>query len=239
MTLGGCSVTLPHKEHLVRLAREDTSRRWEIDPIVARVGAANTLAVRADGSCWVGNTDLAGVIDPLARALGGTVVGKAIAVLGAGGAGRTAAIGLGDAGARVTIFARRIDQAEAIVKESQGMRGSVVAAEWGELGKWAGDALVNSTPIGMDGTPEEGRSPIDAGGLDRLGPGVVIFDLVYRPLDTPLLKLARERGMPWVSGIEMYGIQAAGQVRAWVGVDPPGGLVQRIVNTTLASPVGG
>lgn len=246
--LGGCSVTIPHKEHLIRLAREETGRTWEIDPLAQRVGAANTLAVRPDGACWVGNTDVEGVVAPMAHGLGGGVAGRRIAVLGAGGAARAAAIGLASHGALVTVFARRALPAEQITRESAGLPGTVTPAAWDDLEAWQGEALINCTPIGMDGGSEAGRSPVREGTLRnwaKRGTRVVVMDTVYRPVETPLLRAAREVEFPVVPGTTMYAVQARGQVRAWVGAvrggagTPPEGLIERIVNQTLAPLPGG
>jgi 3-dehydroquinate dehydratase/shikimate dehydrogenase len=234
--LGGVSVTLPHKEHLVRLAREDRSRAWEIDPIAAAVGAANTLAVRAGGSCWIGNTDVEGVIAPLSSALGGAVQGRAIAVLGAGGAARAAAIGLASAGASVTVFARRADRASAIAADGAALPGSIAGAPWEQLPAWRGDAVVHCTPVGMEGGPEPDRSPVDESVVRGWGPGVVVMDTVYRPVETALVRVARAAGCPVVPGTAMYAVQASGQIRAWTGSSPPEGLIERILDGVFASP---
>ncbi|MCA9307617.1 MAG: type I 3-dehydroquinate dehydratase, partial [Phycisphaerales bacterium] len=116
LDFAGCSVTIPHKEHLLRFAREDQSRDWTIDPIADRIGAANTLVVRAGeeggtGGCSVHNTDAEGVLAPL-RARLGTLEGVRIGIIGAGGAARAAAVSLADAGATILIHNRSRDRAE-------------------------------------------------------------------------------------------------------------------------------
>ena len=237
--LGGASVTLPHKEHLLRLAREDDSRVWEIDPIAALVGAANSLVVRADGSCWVGNTDVAGVVEPITGALGSAVRGKRVAVLGAGGAARAAAIGLAMEGAMVTVFARRVERAEAIAGDARGAGGTVEAGAWAGIAAWEGDAVINCTPMGMMGTPDAARSPVEESVLGRWGSGMVVMDTVYRPVETPLVVAARGAGCGVVIGTAMYSVQAAGQIRAWVGQEPPLALLAQIVGKALASTAGG
>lgn len=148
-------------------------------------------------------------------------------------------MGVAAEGARVTLFARRVERAEEIAFGAAGIGGSVEAKEWDELGAWRGDAVINCTPVGMSGGAEEGQSPVPVTMLEGWGSGVVVMDTVYRPVETALVGLARGLGNPVILGTEMYMVQARGQVRAWTGLEPGEGVIERFVHKALASPTGG
>lgn len=210
--LRGTSVTIPHKEHLVRLAREDSSRTWRIDPLADRLGAANTMSVHDDGSVRVSNTDAQGAIAPILRAIErDDLAGLRVGVVGSGGAARAVVGGAIDAGAEVAVFARSIDKARAIVDE---LGGSAHALE--EVGDVGADVLVNCTPLGMAGGPDPEASPIARGVLESIRP--LVMDTVYRPLDTPLLRDSRGLGLRVIDGSEMFVAQACAQFEIWTGV---------------------
>lgn len=226
----GASVTLPHKEHLLRFAREDSSRRWEIDAIAARCGAGNTLVVHDDGSCRVMNTDAAAAASVLQ-----TVSAPRIGVLGAGGAARAVAAGMLDAGAEVIVLARRREQADRLVAElSVGGKPDerLRAADWASRAEQGCRMLVNCTPIGMKGGPDEDGSALSLQDLQRLGADCVIFDTIYNPVETPLLRLAHRAGLKTVNGRAMFIGQAAAQFEAWTGRRAPISLFERVLNET-------
>ena len=207
----GCSVTLPHKEHLLRLVRE---RGGEIDPLAERIGAANTLVVDDDGGLRCLNTDA-----PAAAAVLGEVAGKRVMIIGAGGVARAVAVGLVDAGATVYVANRTRSRADALADSIQG----VEARGLEEIAGMDVDVFVNCTPLGMASgeAPEATPLPEDV----DLDDSHVVFDTVYAPLRTPLLKDAEARGARVVSGIEMFCRQAALQFEAWTGHVPPGGFM--------------
>ncbi len=199
--LRGASITAPFK--VAMLTKVD-----EVDPVVARVGALNTVAVR-DGRWFGTNTDVDGFLAPLAGRI--ALKGTRATVLGAGGAARAVAVALSQQGASVTVCARNQDRA----REVAALAGGQVAALPPRAGSW--DVLVNATSVG--GASRAG-SPLDGATLD----GEIVFDLVYAPADTPLLQQARAAGCLTIGGIEMLVAQAERQFDIWTGQRPPEGL---------------
>jgi 3-dehydroquinate dehydratase/shikimate dehydrogenase len=199
--LRGASITTPFKVGLLPYLDE-------VEPLAARVGAINTLMVR--GGRWIGaNTDVDGFLAPLSGriALGGA---RAV-VLGAGGAARAVAVALADRGAAVTMSARRPDAARDI---ADAVGGSVTAFPPREA---TCDLLVNATTAGSVANP---GNPM-AGAQPR---GRIVYDLVYSPLETELLKDAKAQGCETIGGIEMLIAQAERQFELWTGQRPPRGL---------------
>ncbi len=204
----GCNVTIPHKEEAARLVDR-------ADSVATRVGAANTITVHADGSLSGTSTDGYAFIENLRdghrewRADAGPAV-----VLGAGGAARSVAVSLIDAGAREI---RLLNRTRARADEVRAAFGSAVRVfDWHERSAaLAGAALlVNATNQGMVGQP-----PLEIA-LDDLPRSAVVNDLVYNPLETPLLRAARARGNPAVDGLGMLLHQARPGFQAWFGVAP-------------------
>ena len=178
----GFSITMPFKRTIIR------NLDW-LDPLAARIGACNTVAVQRGK--WMGwNTDAAAVVEVLTKRL--RLAGSRILVLGAGGAGRAAAYALRAEGAEVLLSARRETAAR---KLARAISAQVIP--WGNTEELDVDALVNATPVGM--VPHMDALPFD---LSRLRVRVV-FDMVYHPLETRLLADARSRGLTTISGLEM------------------------------------
>jgi 3-dehydroquinate dehydratase/shikimate dehydrogenase len=202
LELSGFSITRPYKQailpHLV-----------SCDAEAARAGSVNTVSVREGGTLAGCSTDGEGVLEPLRRRQ--DVAGRRVALVGGGGAARAAALALRCAGARVTVLARRIEQA-ADVAAATGSEHAALdrldALDW--------DVLLNATPVGSGAA--RGQMPVPAGSLR---PGRVVFDMVYEPRDTPLLAAARARGCETIEGVEMLVAQAAGQLAFWTGAEPP------------------
>ncbi len=230
LTFRGCSVTIPHKQNLLRLAQE---RGWGVEPIAAAVGAANTLVVENSGGVRVLNTDAPAAVGELRRALG-ELAGRRLLVLGAGGMARAVVLGAASQGAHVRVWARR----EASARElCQGLTragaGEVVAVR--EAAGEAVDAVVHCTPVGMRGGPEPGGAVVEAEALAKRNPGVLVMDSVYRPVETPLLGRARALGLRTLDGVGVFVAQAALQFEAWTGRPGPAGLFERIVREQLGS----
>jgi shikimate dehydrogenase len=162
-----------------------------------------------DGALHGSSTDGDGLLVPLRRHL--DLRGRCVVVVGAGGAARAAAWALTTAGARVTILARRAEQAADAALPTGSAHGGLDG-----LAALAWDVLVNATPVGSGAVP--GQLPVPAG---CLRPGGIVFDMVYEPRETPLLAAARSLGCPTVDGVEMLAAQAVGQLRAWTGTAPP------------------
>lgn len=205
----GINVTLPHKVAILPFLAE-------IDPVARRIGAANTIVVREDGSLWGSNTDAFGFIESLrADAPAGWIASAGpAAMLGAGGAARGVAVALLDAGAPlVRVINRSLERAQALAAEF-GPR--LQAVDWGERSSALAGAnlLVNTTSLGMDGQP-----PLEIA-LDDLPRQALVNDIVYSPLVTDLLARAKARGNPVVDGLGMLLHQGRPGFAAWFGTAP-------------------
>ncbi len=195
--IAGFSVTLPHKEAILR-------HLDDCDPLAAEIGAVNTVVVRGGGKLYGYNTDYVGVLRALERRL--PLAGSSVLVLGAGGSARAVAFALARAGANIRICARRVKKAQALARAVGGE-----AIERKRLRTEFFDAIVNTTPVGM--YPRVGESPLEARELNcRL-----VFDLIYRPAETRLLQLAGRRGIETVSGLQMFAAQGLAQWEIWTG----------------------
>ncbi|OGA73363.1 MAG: shikimate dehydrogenase [Betaproteobacteria bacterium RIFCSPLOWO2_12_FULL_65_14] len=202
----GGNVTVPHKEAAYRLVE---SR----DAAAEAVGAVNTLWLD-DGRLIGGNSDTHGFIANLdERAPGCNVPACRAVVLGAGGAGRSAAYALSERGAHVHVVNRTVARAEQLAVRF-GAR--VQAHGFGALPRLLGEAdlLVNCTSLGLAGKP-----PLEID-LGPLKPAAVVYDVVYVPLETALLAAARRRGHRTVDGLGMLLQQAGFGFRKWFGGDP-------------------
>jgi shikimate 5-dehydrogenase len=149
-----------------------------------------------------------------------------LAVLGAGGAARAAVLALVRAGASVTVLSRRPEQAEEVASATGCAHAPLdcfAALDW--------DVLLNATPVGSGALP--GALPVPR---ELLRPGAIVFDMVYEPSETPLLCAAAARGCETIGGVEMLVAQAAGQLRAWTGQEPP---VSAMTEAALAALAGG
>jgi 3-dehydroquinate dehydratase / shikimate dehydrogenase len=201
LAIAGFSVTLPHKEAILR-------HLDDCDPLAAEIGAVNTVVVRGGGKLYGYNTDYVGVLRALERRL--PLRGSSVLVLGAGGSARAVAFALARAGANTRICARRLEKARALARAVGGE-----AIERTRLRSEFFDAIINTTPVGM--FPRTSESPLEARELNcRL-----VFDLIYRPQTTRLLQLAARRGIETVSGLEMFVAQGTAQWEIWTGQRAP------------------
>ncbi|MBV9761461.1 MAG: shikimate dehydrogenase [Acidobacteriaceae bacterium] len=204
LPVAGFSVTIPHKQKI--LAHLDA-----VDPLAKRIGAVNTVWRRAGK--WRGaNTDAQGVLQPLSRRI--RLPHASILIAGYGGAARSAAIALSDAGARVTITGRNLKSAQALARAAKAQTISL-----GEASSRHFDALVHATPVGMSPQSEDCL-------FDHRIPAVVVFDMVYNPAQTLLLKRAAEQGLEVIPGSEMLIEQAACQFEIWTGESAPRAAMQ-------------
>ncbi|WP_419919635.1 shikimate dehydrogenase [Candidatus Poriferisocius sp.] len=201
----GLSVTMPHKADVADAVDG-------LSPAAAALGAVNCVA--RDHDRLIGhNTDGAGFCDAL-LAEGVDPAGIRCAVLGAGGAARAVVAELARRGAaEVAVIARRPDRAES----AAGLAGPVgTTARPNSIGRY--HLVVNATPVGMAGTEGAGALPLDP---DLLTSTHHVAELVYNPLQTPLLVECRTRGVPASTGVGMLVHQAAHAVRIWTGAEPP------------------
>jgi len=213
LRISGISVTIPHKQQILKYLDE-------CDPLAAEIGAVNTVVVRA-GKLHGYNTDHLGVLQSLGRKI--KLEGSRVLVYGAGGAGRTVAHAAARAGAHVFFCARRPESARSAARDF-----GAEALDRKDLRELDFDAIVNATPIGM--MPHEDESPLDAAEL-RCN---LVFDLIYRPMRTRLLRLAERRGIDTLSGVEMFVAQGVAQWELWTGEKAPVKAMRAEVTAALA-----
>ncbi len=205
----GFSVTLPHKQAILRHLKE-------CDPLAADIGAVNTVIVRGDGSLYGCNTDYVGVLRALESRM--RLAGSRVLVFGAGGSARAVAFALARAGSVVAICARREKQARRLAR---AVGGEVVSRP--ALRSEFFDAILNTTPVGMH--PHARISPLSAREVNCR----IVMDLIYRPEKTRLLRLAARRGCETVSGVEMFLAQGFAQWEIWTGRRAPESAMRRAV----------
>ncbi len=213
LPLDGVAVTMPLKQEVLpHLAN--------MDPLTHRIGACNTLRTGADGKLYGFNTDVAGIVRPLERRI--KLNGARILVLGAGGAARAAVFGLVEQGAEVFIVNRTHEKAVALARKAKAhvLKQAVIS-------KQRFDAIINTTPCGMTGIKQQ--LPLKESDLNAS----LVFDLVYTPIETPLLKLAKARGLAVISGLEMFVQQGARQFEIWTGKPAPEAEMLRVVELEL------
>ena len=213
LRIHGFSVTLPHKQAILRYLKE-------CEPLAANIGAVNTVVVRKDGSLYGCNTDYVGVLRSLQKKL--RLAGSRVLILGAGGSARAAAFALARAGSTVAICARRERGAKELARAVSGE-----AIPRRALRAESFDAILNATPVGMH--PHDGISPLAPGELHCR----IVMDFVYRPQKTKLLKIAAKRGIATVSGVEMFLAQGIAQWEIWMQKRAPEASMRRAVLSAL------
>lgn len=221
---GGASVTIPHKENLLRFVAEQGG---EVEKLAERIGAANTLSVREDGSLYACNTDYAAALDAVCDGLAierAGLKGKRVAVIGAGGAARAVVAGFTEYGARVTVYNRTAEKAQTLAEQF-----GADASPLDSLPTSTADVYINCTPIGMH--PDVDASPMEANA--HLGPGVVVFDTIYNPIQTKLLRDAAAAGCVTIPGTEMFVRQGAAQFTLWTGKEAPLDVFRRVLSEHL------
>ncbi|HVI77261.1 MAG TPA: shikimate dehydrogenase, partial [Candidatus Acidoferrum sp.] len=199
LPVAGFSVTIPHKQRIVR-------HLDVVEPLARRIGAVNTVWRKAGK--WRGtNTDTDGVLKPLSQRV--QLSKASVLIVGYGGAARAAAIALCDAGARVTITGRNAQNAKLLAR---AIRAESIAIDDSMQGHF--DVLLHCTPVGMAPQPDKTLFP------DKI-PADVVFDMVYNPHETALLKRAASQGRTVIHGSEMLLAQAARQFEIWTGESAP------------------
>jgi 3-dehydroquinate dehydratase/shikimate dehydrogenase len=211
--LEGASVTIPFKESM-------RARAATLSAEADRTGAVNTL-VRREGAWHGENTDIEGFLLPLRRRT--DPAGLRAVVLGAGGAARAVVYGLASQGAEVCVVARNASKAELIASQF-----GTAHASWNDLKSLRWDLLVNATPVGT--YPNDEESPVPGDWLS----GEWVYDLVYNPKETRLLREASRRGCKVIHGSEMLLAQAIGQQSLWFGTPPPENVMQDALDEALS-----
>jgi len=208
----GVSVTMPYKEAILKYLDNTDSH-------TSKIGACNTVVRAQDGKLYGFNTDAAGVVRPLEQRI--SLSQAKILVLGAGGAARAAVFGLKERGAEVYILNRSAAPAQKLARQA---RARTIKRK--DLKKLAFDVIVNATPVGTGNASE---SPMNENEIKAR----FVFDMVYDPQETLLLKLAKARGAEAIPGMEMFVQQAARQFEIWTGKPAPGEEMLRVVVSAL------
>ena len=210
--LHGLSVTMPYKQSI--LAHLDNT-----DAHTTKIGACNTVVRGQDGKLYGFNTDAAGVVRPLEQRL--SIENAKVLVLGAGGAARAAVFGLKERGAEIWILNRTSVKAQKLARQAKAH-----TIKRADLRKIAFDVIINATPVGMGNTRD---CPLK----DEEIQARVVFDMVYDPVETHLLQVARAKGIAVIPGVEMFVQQAARQFEIWTGKPAPAGDMLRAVTIAL------
>jgi len=210
--LHGLSITMPYKQAI--LPYLDNT-----DAHTAKIGACNTVVRGQEGKLYGFNTDIAGVLRPLEQRL--SIENAKVLVLGAGGAARAAVFGLKERGAEVWILNRTAVKAQKLARQAKAR-----TIKRADLRKIAFDIIVNATPVGMGNTRD---CPLK----DQEIQARVVFDMVYDPVETHLLQVARAKGIAVIPGVEMFVQQAARQFEIWTGKPAPAGDMLRAVTIAL------
>ncbi|MDB5686102.1 MAG: shikimate dehydrogenase [Rhizorhabdus sp.] len=218
----GANVTIPHKQAVIPLLDR-------IDPAAEKIGAVNT--VRPENGQLVGyNTDFGGFLEPLQPVLARPHLFRMARIFGAGGAAKAIALALWSKGFTIVVAARNLDQARAL-RASFDPDDSLIAplSHFAEPTDFAWDdrsgvfdLVVNTTSLGMTGKP-----PLEID-FSHVPPGATVYDIVYAPLETPLLAEARARGHKTVDGLAMLIGQAAEAFELFFGVAAPRGADDRL-----------
>ncbi len=218
MDFRGFSVTIPHKESILPFLDD-------IEYVAGKIGAINTV-VNRDGRLRGHNTDCMAAVKGLEDGMEGnkdTLKDKKVAVIGAGGAARAIAFGLKEKGCHITIYNRTLARAKRL-SDDVGCK----FRRFEEISELNTDILINSTSIGMFPNLEESPVPKDV-----LKEGMIVFDAVYNPIETKLLKDAKGRGCHTVNGLTMFINQAAEQFRLWTGIEPPVEIMKKVAKNML------
>ncbi|MFQ5713658.1 MAG: shikimate dehydrogenase [Candidatus Scalinduaceae bacterium] len=218
MDFQGFSVTIPHKESILPFLDD-------IDYVAGKIGAINTV-VNQDGRLTGHNTDCMAAVKGLENGLEGnkgTLKDKKVAIIGAGGAARAIAFGLKEKGCDITIYNRTLERAKKL-SDDVGCK----LRRFEEISGLNTDILINSTSIGMFPNVEESPVPKNV-----LREGMIVFDAVYNPIETRLLRDAEGRGCHTVNGLTMFINQAAEQFRLWTDTEPPVELMKNVAMDML------
>jgi 3-dehydroquinate dehydratase / shikimate dehydrogenase len=210
--LHGLSITMPYKQAILEYL-DNT------DAHTSKIGACNTVVRGQEGKLYGFNTDTAGVVRPLEQRL--ALESAKVLVVGAGGAGRAAVFGVKERGAEVWILNRTSAKAQKLARQAKAR-----TIRRADLRKIAFDVIINATPVGMGNTRD---CPLKDDEIQAR----VVFDMVYDPVETHLLQVARAKGFAVIPGVEMFVHQAARQFEIWTGKPAPAGDMVRAVTIAL------
>ncbi|MFZ0704414.1 MAG: shikimate dehydrogenase [Candidatus Korobacteraceae bacterium] len=196
----GMSITMPYKQEIVQALANS-------DPLTKQIGACNTVVRSAEGKFYGFNTDVAGIVTPLEQRM--NLSGKRVLVVGAGGVARAAVFGLKARDAEVLIANRTPERAQALARQAKAKY-----VKRADLAKLSFDVIINATPLGMNGNRQ---SPLEEKELNTH----YVFDLIYTPAETKLVRMAKTKGLHIIPGLEMFVQQGARQFEIWTGKPAP------------------
>jgi shikimate dehydrogenase len=213
LNIKGASVTIPFKSQIIPYLDE-------IDPLARRIGAINTI-VNGKGRLAGYNTDASGAL----RALEGSISlsGKDCLIIGAGGTARAIGTALKDKGVNIWIANRSPERGNSLAASLE-----CPFIQLNDLGDIQADLMIQTTPVGM--YPEIDLCPVPEHILKK---GSVVMDVIYNPIETKLLRLAKRNGCHTINGLHMFVFQGAEQFRMWTGLDPPIDVMTRSVRKAL------
>ena len=215
----GFSVTIPHKRNALDYVK---ARRGFIEPLAERIGAVNTITTEKDGKLSAYNTDYSGALDAITDGMRMKREGLQdldVTVIGAGGAARAIVAGLSDVGAKIKIYNRTIEKAKRLAGE--------FGCEWAgldDLRDIDAKLVINCTSIGM--YPNVDETPLQKKFIKK---DMVVFDTVYNPAETLLLKQAKEIGAKTIDGLSMFAKQALAQFKLFTGQDADWELMRKTI----------
>lgn len=226
----GLSVTIPHKENVVKFLDE-------VDPVAKRIGSVNTV-INENGSLIGTNTDGEGTIRAFERA-GVSLEGKSVLFLGAGGAVRAVAFTFASeiSPKRITILGRSPERLNKLISDLKihfpylKIDHGFLTEDYSELVK-THDVIIQGTPLGMEGHSNESL----VFPYDYLDSTKAVLDMVYRPLETKLIKEAKKRGSITIVGTEMLIEQAGIQFELWTGYKPPLDEMRKAIESEISNP---
>jgi 3-dehydroquinate dehydratase/shikimate dehydrogenase len=215
----GLSVTIPHKEEVVNYLDES-------DEFVQGIGACNTIVFDDDGRLHGYNTDCDSAVGSLIATIGkNNVAGRTALVLGSGGAAKAISYGLKSQGADVTISGRNVEKSRELAVQLE-----CDILDWSDRHTAKCSLLVNCTPVGMHPNVEE--TPFNQNYLHRT---TIVFDTVYNPEQTLLIKQARAQQCRTITGVEMFVRQAALQFKLFTDADAPLDLMHQQVKRVIGA----
>jgi shikimate dehydrogenase len=230
----GANVTIPYKEAVLLLLDK-------VDQLARRIGAVNTIVkVKRDDKLVGYNTDAGGFIRALEEDGGFDPKGKRAVLIGAGGAARAVSFALTDAGVRsLVILNRSIERGKELAMDLKwDLKVSdteVIALSWKDGRTLTAlsecDLLVNCTSVGMKNSASEGKSPLSMGLIPKRA---LIYDVVYNPIETPLIAAAKRAGARTLGGLPMLVYQGAASFKLWTGEEAPIDIMMRAAKRALA-----
>ena len=208
----GLSITMPYKQEIVAVLENS-------DALTRQIGACNTVVRSADGKLYGFNTDVPGILIPLEQRM--QLPGARVLVVGAGGVARAAAFGLKNRGAEVFIVNRTAEKGQSLARQAKAKY-----LKRADVAKQSFDVIINATPVGMNGNKQ---SPLEEKELNTK----YVFDLIYTPAETKLVKMALAKNLQVIPGLEMFVQQGARQFEIWTGKPSPIAEMSYVVTKAL------